>query len=117
LKGFASVGYSGPNNTPNTWANIYTNVVTLPGGFGVLGPCGALDQSLTAALGPDPLACSNQTGPLPSGSSSSTPSGGNAGASSGSGSSSGSTSTSAPNSGAGGLSQLLGPVLGGKGTG
>ncbi|HXA31731.1 MAG TPA: MlaD family protein [Acidimicrobiales bacterium] len=117
LKGFASVGYSGPNNTPNTWANIYTNAVTLPGGFGVLGPCGALDQSLTAALGPDPLSCSNQTGPLPSGSSSSTPSGGNAGGSSGSGSGSGSTSTSAPNSGAGGLSQLLGPVLGGKGTG
>jgi phospholipid/cholesterol/gamma-HCH transport system substrate-binding protein len=123
LKGFASVGYSGPNNTPNTWANIYTNVVTLPGGFGVLGPCGALDQSLTAALGPDPLPCSDQTGPLPGGSSSSPQSGGAAGTSSGSGSGasgsssgSASTSTSAPNSGAGGLSQLLGPVLGGKGT-
>jgi len=118
LKGFASVGYSGPNNTPNTWANIYTNVVTLPGGFGVLGPCGALDQSLTAALGPDPLSCSDQTGPLPGGSSSSPQSGGAGGSSSGSGSGSGSTSTStsAPNSGIGGLSQLLGPVLGGKGT-
>jgi len=121
LKGFASVGYSGPNNTPNTWANIYTNVVTLPGGFGVLGPCGALDQALTAALGPDPLPCSDQTGPLPSGSSSSTSSGGSSGSSSGAGSSgagsgSGSTSTSGPNSGAGGLSQLLSPVLGGKGT-
>ena len=121
LKGFASVGYSGPNNTPNTWANIYTNVMTLPGGFGVLGPCGALDQALTVALGPDPLPCSDQTGPLPSGSSASPTSGGAAGSSSGSGSggsgsSSGSTGTTGPNSGAGGLSQLLGPVLGGKGT-
>jgi phospholipid/cholesterol/gamma-HCH transport system substrate-binding protein len=115
LKGFASVGYSGPNNAPNTWANIYTNVVTLPGGFGVLGPCGALDQALTAALGPDPLVCSNQTGPLPSGSSAAPQSGSSAGASSPSPSASGSTSTSAPNSGAGGLSQLLSPVLGGKG--
>jgi phospholipid/cholesterol/gamma-HCH transport system substrate-binding protein len=115
LKGFASVGYSGPNNAPNTWANIYTNVVTLPGGFGVLGPCGALDQALTAALGPDPLVCSNQTGPLPSGSSAAPQSGSSAGTSSPSPSASGSTSTSAPNSGAGGLSQLLSPVLGGKG--
>lgn len=110
LKGFASVGYSGPNNVPNTWANIYTNVVTLPGGFGVLGPCGALDQALTASLGPDPMSCSQQTGPLPS-SSSSASTGGSTGTSSGSGS----ASTSAPNTGAGGLSQLLGPVLGGKG--
>ena len=109
LKGFASVGYSGPNNTPNTWANIYTNVVTLPGGFGVLGPCGALDQALTAALGPDPASCSNQSGPLPSGSSSPTSSA--AGPSAGSGAS----SATSPNSGAGGLSQLLSPILGAKG--
>jgi phospholipid/cholesterol/gamma-HCH transport system substrate-binding protein len=110
LKGFASVGYSGPNNTPNTWANIYTNVVTLPGGFGVLGPCGALDQALTAALGPDPTSCSNQTGPLPSGSSSG-PTSSAAGPSAGSGAS----SATSPNSGAGGLSQLLSPILGAKG--
>jgi len=119
LKGFASVGYSGPNNSPNTWANIYTNVVTLAGGFGVLGPCGALDQALTAALGPDPLPCSEQTGPLPSASSSAwpsaSPSAGSSGGAPGTASGSGSTSTSAPNSGAGGLSQLLSPVLGGKG--
>ena len=119
LKGFASVGYSGPNNSPNTWANIYTNVVTLAGGFGVLGPCGALDQALTAALGPDPLPCSEQTGPLPSASSSAgpsaSPSAGSSGGAPGAASGSGSTSTSAPNSGAGGLSQLLSPVLGGNG--
>ncbi|HEX4243960.1 MAG TPA: MlaD family protein [Acidimicrobiales bacterium] len=115
LKGFASVGYSGPNNTPNTWANIYTNVVTLPGGFGVLGPCGALDQALTASLGPDPLSCTQQTGPLPSSPSSSGATGGSTGTSSGSGSGSTSASTSAPNTGVGGLSQLLSPVLGGKG--
>jgi ABC-type transporter Mla subunit MlaD len=113
LKGFASVGYSGPNNTPNTWANIYTNVVTLPGGFGVLGPCGALDQALTAALGPDPTSCSNQTGPLLSGSSTgqSTSAVGAAPASGASGAS----SATSPNSGAGGLSQLLSPILGAKG--
>jgi phospholipid/cholesterol/gamma-HCH transport system substrate-binding protein len=110
LKGFASVGYSGPNNTPNTWANIYTNVVTLPGGFGVLGPCGALDQALTAALGPDPTSCSSQTGPLPSGSSSG-PTSSAAGPAAGSGAS----SATSPNSGAGGLSQLLSPILGAKG--
>jgi phospholipid/cholesterol/gamma-HCH transport system substrate-binding protein len=124
LKGFASVGYSGPNNTPNSWANIYTNVVTLAGGFGVLGPCGALDQALNASLGPDPLPCSDQTGPLPSASSSGPsgsaapgPSSGATGSSSSSTSPSSSSSTSAPNSGAGGLSQLLSPILGGKGNG
>jgi phospholipid/cholesterol/gamma-HCH transport system substrate-binding protein len=123
LKGFASVGYSGPNNAPNSWANIYTNVVTLAGGFGVLGPCGALDQALNASLGPDPLACSNQTGPLPSASSGPSgaatpgPGGGAPGSSSSSTSPSSSTSTSAPNSGAGGLSQLLSPILGGTGNG
>jgi phospholipid/cholesterol/gamma-HCH transport system substrate-binding protein len=86
IRGFASVGYSGPNDFPNTWANVFTNPVTLAGAFGVLGPCGALDQALNAVLGPDPLACSAQTGPLPTG--------------------------SGPSSGAGGLSQLFGPLAG-----
>jgi phospholipid/cholesterol/gamma-HCH transport system substrate-binding protein len=128
LKGFASVGYSGPNDNPNTWANIYTNVVTLAGGFGVLGPCGALDQALTVALGPDPASCGNQTGPLPSGS----PPGRGSGATT-SPTASGAPSTTTPststngttaapdngagpNSGAGGLSQLLSPILGAKGS-
>jgi phospholipid/cholesterol/gamma-HCH transport system substrate-binding protein len=91
IKGFASVGYSGPSDYPNTWANVFTNPVTLAGAFGVLGPCGALDQALNVVLGPDPLACADQTGPLPSGSS---------GAPAG------------PSSGAGGLSQLFGPLAG-----
>ena len=73
LKGFASVGYSGPNDTPNTWANIFTNPVTLAGAFGVLGPCGALDQALDVVLGPDPLPVPSRparcpgSGPRPSG--------------------------------------------------
>jgi phospholipid/cholesterol/gamma-HCH transport system substrate-binding protein len=91
IKGFASVGYSGPSDYPNTWANVFTNPVTLAGAFGVLGPCGALDQALNVVLGPDPLACSEQTGPLPSGSGS---------------------APAGPSSGAGGLSQLFGPLAG-----
>jgi virulence factor Mce-like protein len=96
LQGFASVGYSGPNDFPNTWANVFTNPVTLAGAFGVIGPCGALDQALTVVLGPDPLACADQTGPLPT--------------ASGSGSS---ATPAGPSSGVGGLSQILQPMLGG----
>lgn len=96
LKGFASVGYSG--STPNTWANIFANPVALAGAFGVLGPCGALDQALNLALGPDPLACADQTGPLPS--------------SGGTGTGSGSAASAGPNSGIGGLSELLDPLAG-----
>jgi phospholipid/cholesterol/gamma-HCH transport system substrate-binding protein len=65
LQGFASVGYSGPNDTPNTWANIYADPATITSTYGVIGPCGALDQVLNEVLGPDPLGCDDQTGPLP----------------------------------------------------
>jgi len=133
VKGFASVGYSGPDNTPNSWANIYDNLVTSAGAYGVLGPCGALDQALDEVLGPTPLACNQQTGPLPG----STPSNlspgpavdptgaassgsGSGGSGSGSGSSASSTSASsppvasnAPDSGISGLSELLAPLTGG----
>jgi phospholipid/cholesterol/gamma-HCH transport system substrate-binding protein len=119
VKGFASVGYSGPSDYPNTWANIYTNPVTLLGAFGVLGPCGALDQALDLALGPDPLPCSDQTGPLPGGGTST----GGATSTGGSGSSAstsspassalgGSNATDAPSSGVGGLEQLFVPLIG-----
>ncbi len=63
VKGFSSIGYSGPSNTPNTWGNIFVNTLGTAGAYGVIGPCGALDQALNLALGPDPLACSQQTGP------------------------------------------------------
>lgn len=132
VKGFASVGYSGAGDTPNSWANIYANTVTVASLYGVLGPCGALDQALNAALGPDPLACDRQTGPLPG----TTPSGlspgpavdGGGGAPSSSpaaGPTPGPAGTSgpgaaplpgltaAPDSGVAGLNQLLSPLLGG----
>ncbi len=65
LKGFSSVGYSGPQNQPNTWANIYTNLLAGAGAYGAIGNCGALDAALDVALGPDPLACNARSGPIP----------------------------------------------------
>ena len=131
LRGFASVGYSGPNDTPNSWANIYANVVTVLNAYGVIGPCGVFDQALNQVLGPDPLACAGQTGPLPG----EPPASGTAGTGDGStgggpaprrpptptaaaGAPAGAPATpspGAPSSGLGGLSQLLGPLLGGGG--
>jgi phospholipid/cholesterol/gamma-HCH transport system substrate-binding protein len=70
IHGFASIGYSGPNETPNQWANVFTNLTGPTGVYGVLGPCGALDAALNAALGPDPAACDQRSGPLPTGSAS-----------------------------------------------
>ncbi len=73
IKGFASVGTSGA--TPTPWANIYTNLVGASVGYEVLGSCGALDDALNVALGPDPLPCSKRTGPpvQPSSSASASP--------------------------------------------
>ena len=70
IKGFSSVGKSGTANTP--WANIYANLAGSSVGYGVLGSCGALDQALDIALGPDPRPCPQRTGPIP-GSGSSSP--------------------------------------------
>ena len=67
VTGFQSVGYSGPDNVPNQWANIYTNLVGTSGVAGVLGNCGALDLVLDKALGPDPLACAQRSGPFAAG--------------------------------------------------
>ncbi len=61
IKGFSSVGQSGAANTP--WANVYTDVLGSAVGYGVLGNCGALDQALDIALGPDPRPCSQRSGP------------------------------------------------------
>jgi phospholipid/cholesterol/gamma-HCH transport system substrate-binding protein len=134
LTGFASVGYSGPQNTPNSWANIYVNTVTTLNAYGVLGPCGALDLALNAALGPDPLACDAQTGPLPGEGATGTPptgtADGPAASPAGSGATGKATGSSAggsisglplpgPDTGVPGLNQLLSPLASGlkKGTG
>jgi phospholipid/cholesterol/gamma-HCH transport system substrate-binding protein len=82
ITGFASVGKSGNVNTP--WANIYTNILGSAVGYGVLGNCGALDQALDVALGPDPRPCNQRSGPPVQSSGS--------GSGSGSGTSPGSTS-------------------------
>jgi ABC-type transporter Mla subunit MlaD len=61
IQGFASIGNSGPSNYPNSWANVYTNLIN--GGDAVYGSCGYLDQALDVALGPDPTSCASRTGP------------------------------------------------------
>ncbi|HSZ36098.1 MAG TPA: MCE family protein [Acidimicrobiales bacterium] len=123
LKGFSSIAYSG--STPVSWGNIFLNPASLTNTFGIIGPCGTLDQVLNQVLGPDPLACDQQTGPLPGtgsnpepGGGPSLPNGSSTTPTTGAGSS---TSTKAsspsgaagggPNSGLGGLSQLIRPLL------
>jgi phospholipid/cholesterol/gamma-HCH transport system substrate-binding protein len=68
VTGWSSVGYSGAQNSPNSWNNIYVNLVGGSGAYAVLGACGALDQVLNQTLGPDPLPCDQQSGPLAAGS-------------------------------------------------
>jgi len=69
VEGFSSVGYSGPQNTPNTWANIFTVGVGPTSPDPIFGCNGELDAILTQALGPDPVtSCLQYTGPLPGGS-------------------------------------------------
>jgi ABC-type transporter Mla subunit MlaD len=123
LKGFQSIAYSG--SSPVSWGNIFVNPASLTQTFGVIGPCGALDQVLDQVLGPDPLSCDQQTGPLPGTGSNPEPGGGpnqpsgsstttsttGAGSSKGNSSSSSSSSSGGPNTGLGGLSQLLSPLL------
>lgn len=107
LKGFASIAYGGDQEV--NWANIYVNATGLTSTYGVIGPCGTLDQVLDEVLGPDPLPCDEQTGPLPG-------SGSNAD-STGTLPSSGATTSGtsdSPNSGIGALSELLSPLLGTK---
>ncbi len=131
LKGFQSIAYSG--STPVPWGNIFVNPASLSNTFGVIGPCGAFDQVLNQVLGPDPAPCDDQTGPLPgegsnasegtTASPSSPSSGSAATTSTSSPSSTGSSSSppaagnelTGPNSGLGGLSQLISPLLQGIG--
>ena len=131
LKGFASIADDGGQQV--NWANIFVNPAGLTSTYGVIGPCGALDEALTDALGPDPLPCDEETGTTPgegTGSSAGSASGSNSGSTPASGSSGGDSTTTStatggsspvgslpigPNSGLGGLSQLLSPLLGGSG--
>jgi len=122
VKGFASIGYSGPNNTPQSWGNIYANLVGISGAYGALGNCAAVDTALDSVLGPDPRPCDQRTGPPPT-NPSATPSGGPGSAPSGSQSASASSTGSRPGAGSAGspgssssvnpLQQLLAPLLGG----
>jgi ABC-type transporter Mla subunit MlaD len=113
LKGFASIAYAG--NQPVTWGNVFVNPAGASSTYGVIGPCGALDQALTEALGPDPLACGDQTGSTPSGSGSTTTPTTSGGAGTSNASSSGGSGGTPlqPSSGVNGLEQLLAPLLGG----
>ncbi|MHB8439109.1 MAG: MCE family protein [Acidimicrobiales bacterium] len=108
ITGFQSIGYSGQANTPNSWANIYANVVGIANGYSVLGSCGALDQALDLVLGPDPMSCDERTGP-PAGQSGQT-SGGPSSDSSSPSAGPGATAPPAPAENP--LQQLLGPLVG-----
>lgn len=112
LEGFSSVGYSGPNNTPNSWANIYTNLVGIAQGDAVLGNCAALDQALDQILGPDPTPCAERSGPV--GGQTSQTSGGpaNDAASPSANSSAASGTASSPGSSPTPLQQLLSSLFG-----
>jgi ABC-type transporter Mla subunit MlaD len=117
LKGFSSIAYAGDQGV--SWGNVFVNPAGLTGTYGVIGPCGALDEALTGALGPDPRPCADQTGTTPGEGTSSTPSAPAGGTTGSSTSTTGANGTSGglpvgPNSGVGGLSQLLSPLLGGK---
>jgi phospholipid/cholesterol/gamma-HCH transport system substrate-binding protein len=61
LQGFSSIGFSG--SAPNSWGNIYFDLLGSTGIDSVLGSCGILDQALNQVLGPDPLPCSQRSGP------------------------------------------------------
>jgi virulence factor Mce-like protein len=120
IKGFASIGYAG--NQTVDWGNIFANPAGLTDTYSILGCNGVLDIALTDALGADPDAgnCAAQeptSGPAQGVSPTSN---------SASGSTSNSTTTGpggagstagglpvGPNSGLGGLTQLLAPLLGG----
>ncbi|MBV9665927.1 MAG: MCE family protein [Actinobacteria bacterium] len=65
IQGFSSIGYSGPDNNPNRWANVFAQGLGPTSVDPILGSCGVVDQALDLALGNDPLPCSARTGPLP----------------------------------------------------
>lgn len=66
IGGFASIGYSGADEKPNTWANMYTQLVGPISPDALFGSCGLLDDAFDVLIGPDPVTdCAARTGPLP----------------------------------------------------
>jgi phospholipid/cholesterol/gamma-HCH transport system substrate-binding protein len=119
IKGFASIGYAG--NQEVDWGNIFANPAGLTNTYSILGCNGVLDIALSEALGPDPDAgnCAAQEPSSGPAQGVSPASGSTSGSTPNSNSTSGTTGTSAgglptgPNSGLGGLTQLLAPLLAG----
>jgi phospholipid/cholesterol/gamma-HCH transport system substrate-binding protein len=67
IDGFSSVGYSGPDDFPNRWANMYTQLIGPLSPDALFGSCGFLDDAFDIMIGPDPITnCADRTGPLPS---------------------------------------------------
>lgn len=67
ISGFASIGYTGAEESPTTWANMYTQLVGPISPDALFGSCGLLDDAFDVLLGPDPVTdCAARTGPLPS---------------------------------------------------
>ena len=64
IEGFQSIGYSGTNNAPQSWGNVFSVGVGPASADPVFGCGGALFQSLDVILGPDPASCSQATGPV-----------------------------------------------------
>jgi phospholipid/cholesterol/gamma-HCH transport system substrate-binding protein len=64
IEGFASVGYNGPEEVGRPWANIFTQLIGPTGPDGLLGACMPVDRMLDLVFGPDPLPCSQRTGPI-----------------------------------------------------
>ena len=74
IDGFSSVGYSGPDEFPNRWANMYTQLIGPVSPDALFGSCGLLDDAFDVMLGPDPVKnCADRTGPLPSTAAAGTP--------------------------------------------
>ena len=117
ISGFASVGYSGPDQYPNQWANMYTQLIGPLSPDALFGSCGFLDEAFDIMIGPDPVkSCAARTGPLPNTGSSpaaspAAASGTKLGASPSAGSSSSPSSGSA-GAGANPLAVILGPLAG-----
>ena len=68
VQGFSSVGYSGPQGTPNTWANIFTVGLGPASNDPLFGCGGQLGAILTIVVGTDPVTnCNQYNGPVPGG--------------------------------------------------
>lgn len=66
IEGFSSIGESGPDEFPNRWANMYTQLLGPIGPDALFGSCGLLDDAFDVLIGPDPITdCEARTGPLP----------------------------------------------------